>query len=320
MSMTNDIKNILELKIKKIIDPLIGNSDYVFWDIPFYTNTGDILIYRGTIDYLKKKKGKCLDIGSRFTANLNKVNDGTIILLCGGGNFGDIYGGHNSFRLKVVEKFPKNRIIIMPQSIHYNSIEKQESDFKKLKLHNNLYVLLRDNFSLSLAKNHLPNNSFLCPDMAFCISNSYLEKYSKKKPTKSVLFFKRTDVEKVRSNNELNFSYDEIGDWPLYEKKSFITKVLARLVRYKRFITNKPAYYFAKYIHFPVMMHRGLSFLSKFDTIYSDRLHGTITAILLKRKIIILDNSYGKSTRFYNTFLKQQDSNLITIFEEKDAL
>lgn len=318
--MTNNIKIKFESEIKKIIDPLIGNSNYVYWDIPFHTNTGDILIFKGTIDYLKKKKGKCLDIGSRVTANLNKVKEGTIILLHGGGNFGDIYGGSNPFRLKVIEKFPNNRIIIIPQSIHYNSIEKQESDFKKLKLHNNLYVLLRDNVSLSLAENYLPNNSFLCPDMAFCISNSYLEKYSKKKPTKSVFLLKRIDKEKVKSNDELNIKYEETGDWPLFDKRTFITRWLGILTKCRRFITNKPVYYFAKYIHFPVNMHIGLSFLSKFDTIYSDRLHGTIAAILLKRKIIILDNSYGKSTRFYNTFLKQQDSNLISIFEEKDIL
>lgn len=48
----------------------------------------------------------------------------------------------------------------------------------------------------------------------------------------------------------------------------------------------------------------GIDFFSKYDAIYTTRLHGLILAILMNKKIYLLDNNYGKIKNFYNTWLK----------------
>ncbi|MDI5788788.1 hypothetical protein PO124_11350 [Bacillus licheniformis] len=43
--------------------------------------------------------------------------------LSGGGNFGDLYPHFQQFRERVVEHYPDNRIVILPQSIYYEHEE-----------------------------------------------------------------------------------------------------------------------------------------------------------------------------------------------------
>ena len=43
-----------------------------------------------------------------------------IILLQGGGNFGDLWQAHQSFRERVIQDFPHKKIIQLPQSIFFS--------------------------------------------------------------------------------------------------------------------------------------------------------------------------------------------------------
>lgn len=62
--------------------------------------------------FLKGLPFKMLECGSAFTSNLKrKIKKDTIILLQGGGNFGDIWDIHE-FKRKVIRNYPENRIII----------------------------------------------------------------------------------------------------------------------------------------------------------------------------------------------------------------
>ena len=49
-----------------------------------------------------------------------RLRDG-VILMPGGGNFGDLYTLYNEFRLKVIEDFPDNRIVMPPQQAAFLS-------------------------------------------------------------------------------------------------------------------------------------------------------------------------------------------------------
>lgn len=65
-----------------------------------------------------------LECGSAFTSNLKrKIKKDTIILLQGGGNFGDIWDIHE-FKRKVIRNYPENRIIIFPQTVFYQKKRK----------------------------------------------------------------------------------------------------------------------------------------------------------------------------------------------------
>ncbi len=89
----------LREKIKNVLTPLIDN-DYVYLDLPYYSNIGDTLIWEGTKEFLQTLPYKCLYYASKDTFHYRKLAQNVIILLQGGGNFGDLYRLHSEFRKK----------------------------------------------------------------------------------------------------------------------------------------------------------------------------------------------------------------------------
>ena len=52
--------------IKEKITPLI-TGDYVLWDVPYYGNIGDILIWEGECQFLSSLSYKCLQSSASWT-------------------------------------------------------------------------------------------------------------------------------------------------------------------------------------------------------------------------------------------------------------
>ena len=48
--------------------------------------------------------------------------------------------------------------------------------------------------------------------------------------------------------------------------------------------------------------------LGAYKTIYTTRLHAAILGVLLGKKVVFMDNSYGKNRGFYETWLKDCNS------------
>lgn len=76
--------------IEKQLIPLI-NNDYVLWELPYYENIGDLLIWKGELFLLKQLPYKKLNSCSLFTYKYKEFSSKTIILLNGGVILG-IYG------------------------------------------------------------------------------------------------------------------------------------------------------------------------------------------------------------------------------------
>ena len=74
--------------IVNTLTPLISDS-YVLWDLPYYTNIGDILIWEGTENFLKQLSSQCISKCSYQTFSYKPLPKDTTILLQGGGNFGE---------------------------------------------------------------------------------------------------------------------------------------------------------------------------------------------------------------------------------------
>src|SRR3546814_7988516 len=93
-------------------------------------------------------------------------SDLSSIVLHGGGNFGDLYPIHQEFRERIVEQFPRNRIVIMPQSIHFKNPARLAEDARRFAAHRNLTITVRDLDSERLVREHFSNLVHLVPDMA----------------------------------------------------------------------------------------------------------------------------------------------------------
>ena len=64
---------------------------------------------------------------------------------------------------------------------------------------------------------------------------------------------------------------------------------------------------YAFYILRPQLIRKGIEFVSQYREIYTTRLHVFILSILLGKSCTIIDNSYGKNSSFYETWLKNVD-------------
>jgi pyruvyl transferase EpsO len=312
------IQKILELQniIQEKLTPLII-SDYIFLDLPYFPNIGDTLIWQGTLDFLKNLPYKCLYSSSIENYRNPKINEDIIILLMGGGNFGDLWYRHNVFRKKILQSFPDNKIIQLPQSIYFKEENILQEDAKVFLQHKNLTLCLRDKYSLDIANKYFSNSqNILVPDMAFFMD---LSNWSNNiKPTENrILFLNRNDSEKNH-----NQCYDiipqeaEIRDWPTMEKRSVISYTFSKiqyiLKKIDRICSSNLNNFFSdlmykKYFR-KYFIKNGISFLSHYSYIYTTRLHVGILSVLLGKKFSFFDNSYGKNKGFYETWLKDVDA------------
>ena len=117
----------LKNKIYEELTPLI-DSDYILLDLHYYSNIGDTLIWEGTESFLKSLPHKCLYKSSNQTFKYKHLQSSTIIILQGGGNFGDLWRRFQDFRLSIIKQYPNNKIIILPQSIFYENDEIIKND------------------------------------------------------------------------------------------------------------------------------------------------------------------------------------------------
>ena len=118
----------LGAEITRVLAPFAPpGSTYALLDFPSYANVGDSAIWLGAWKCLTALTGRppvhCCD-WKRYDPNLlrRQLGDGTIFL-SGGGNFGDLWESLQRFRERVVEDFPDNPIVLLPQSIHFEQRE-----------------------------------------------------------------------------------------------------------------------------------------------------------------------------------------------------
>lgn len=300
-------KKITELKnkITEELTPLIS-GDYVLLNLPYYENIGDTLIWEGEEAFLSKLPYKCLyrsSIGS-YRASKN-IDAATTILMQGGGNFGDLWDGHQQFRIDIITKYLANQIIIFPVTVHYSNKAEIVKDAQLMGQHKNLTICVRDKSSYDLLTKYFSNNILLLPDMAFCIDPIQLKKYLNES-TKETLLLKRTD-------KELSAGYDykqhiphndkiDVLDWPTKQKGNFIQKIMNRPLHRKSPFKSFADYY-AYNVYRPYLIKKGVQFLSSYNYIYTTRLHGAILSTLLQKPYTFFDNSYGKNRSFYDAWL-----------------
>lgn len=300
------------------------SNDYIYLDLPYYSNIGDALIWQGTENFLSTLPYRCVYRASIESYIKPDISTDTIILLQGGGNFGDIWRKHTKFLLRILSEFPDNRIILLPQTVYYKQKELMVNDAQHMALHKKFVIFVRDDRSYALVKKYFQNEVVLFPDMAFFINKEILKKYSNEEK-KNCLVLQREDMEKsivIKKNGA------DISDWPSMNKEFVFNKVL-RFLRKIFYYTKKRNSLIASFvckiynlfaikIYLPYLVKQGIRFISQYRVVYSTRLHGAILAALLYKDVYLSDNSYGKNHDFYKAWL--QNLNNINIIVEGKRL
>lgn len=306
-----DICDILRRIIEEQLTPLI-DSDYIYLDLPYYSNIGDALIWMGTEHFLKNIPHKCLGRHNIDTFDFHPLPSDTVILLNGGGNFGDIWRQHQDFRLRVIQQYTENPIIVLPQTVFYESADILTADVQEMNRHNHLTICVRDTHSMELLKQKGFSGQLLTiPDMAFCIDRECLLT-NKIGISKDTLLLLRKDKESPLGNirEDITSADLDIKDWPNLNKS---LRTALRYIR-KHTATETDNYFQTNYL--PERIKEGVEFVSAYKTVFSTRLHVVILRLLLGLPVKIINNSYGKNLDFYDTWLK--DAALVSILSEEE--
>jgi len=304
----------LQSKIYGQLKPLIG-ARTILLDCPYHINIGDLLIWKGECEFFKTIGKEPISQSSLYTFVFPKLSEDITICLHGGGNFGDLYRVAQDFRIKVINSYPNNRIIIFPQSIWYEDKSLIEKDSIEFARHKDLYICARDLTSYEFVrKNFTHNKVMLVPDMAFCIGD-ISETYDSKKTGKDkVLYFRRKDQEFVEHKYSVLQNITDIKDWPRFGNKYNFTNLfmivgmrLNNLNQFWKKIYTKPMDLVMQKILKPRLIGKGIHMLIPYEMIYTTRLHAMILGILLDKKIIYIDNTTNKLSAFADTWLRNVD-------------
>lgn len=296
----------LRNQIADVLRPVLPPFDRVaLLDFPNYRNVGDSAIWAGEMACLGslgcRIVYRCDVQGYSRDALAKRIGKGTI-LLSGGGNLGDLYSLHQTFREIVIAAFPDNPIIQLPQTIYFQDPANLDRARRIFNAHPNLTLLARDHQSLDIARNDFRATSLLCPDMALCLGP--LSRPGS--PVVDVVCLLRTDVESAASQPPAEARGIETTDW-LAEPPTVLTRthdfLHSQLALYPRRLAPLRRLFEATYT--PVArqrLARGCRLLARGRVVVTDRLHGHILALLLGLPHVLLDNSYGKLDTFVQSW------------------
>lgn len=211
-------------------------------------------------------------LGLTYTIGYHKnIYNNKILFYAGGGNLVGLYHDCRNFLYKNKDN---NEIVILPHTI--------KNETKILKdLGENVKIFCRERISYNYVLNTVKhkNNVFLSKDMAFYIDVP--EKY-KNKSSSGICNCFRTDVEKTsikipQNNNDLS-----------------VTLYRPNCTSNPRVIYNIVCSIF--------------DYLSKYNEINTNRLHISISGLLLNKKVNLYPNNYYKNKAIYDFTMKNHNN------------
>lgn len=280
---------------------------YALLDFPNHGNPGDAAIWLGERRILEELHGAppAYTGGVRnlsFEGLGRRVGDG-VIYLHGGGNFGDLWEGFQLFRERVIRSMPDNPIVMLSQTLHFESRAALDRARSVIDDHGAVRVLLRDEESLEIARREFSSRVRLCPDGAFGLGKLQRSR----QPSVDIMCLLRRDKErKTHEFSTGTVMSSLVTDW--IQSRGALVEWLDRRVRRSRDIGATPDWLLHRLsgrlgdAAAGVRLKRAVDTLSRGRVVITDRLHGHILSSMLGIPNVVLDNSYGKNRRFYNTW------------------
>jgi pyruvyl transferase EpsO len=290
-------------------------------DFPKTMNSGDHAIWLGEKALLNKLGVKVAYQCSMETydkaALAAAIGDGTI-LMHGGGNFGDIYVYHN-FRLDVLRDFPKNKVIVFPQTVMFYSDLKLAESVQQFSSHPDVTIAARDVLSLYRLQKFFGSGikTVLAPDSAFMLG----QLGRNGAPRYDVVWIRRTDYEGKYADftaevvggaadlreTQINMgSFADGIDSHIVGARAAGSKLLvADWYQIRRGPEGEAAYrQLGEDERSRFWVSRALRLISAGRFVITDRLHGHVLCTLTGIPHILLHNLYGKNIAFYDTWCR----------------
>lgn len=252
-----------------------------------YGNLGDVAITYAQEKMLMEKYPdyEIIDVPISKTLSLLRpikriATPDDIITITGGGNMGDMYGDIELLRLMVIRMFPKNKIVIFPQTIDYSGENTYLLRLAKRTYcnHRNLTMLAREEVSYNRMRELFPKaNVKLTPDVVMTLDER------RESERKGVVFCLRNDKEKSALSQTADKVRKEAESMalPVMDYDTHIDKEHMSLdVRKKE-------------------LDKIWKIFSSAQMVVTDRLHGMIFAYITGTPAIVFPNSNFKVEKCY---------------------
>jgi pyruvyl transferase EpsO len=293
----------LKEKIHSCLDEFITNEPFALVDFPNIRNVGDSAIWLGELAYFSNRH----KTQPAYISTMHNLSEQDLdahvpsgpIFIHAGGNFGDIWVGHQDFRERILKRWPDRPVIQLPQSIHFASQARTDQAARIIDEHKNFTLLVRDEASLNFAQKHFDCRVLLCPDMALYIGPL---QWQRSEPRLPVLAMLRGDRESTGLHDTSTLQDVPVEDWisepwlPIRIAKArgriralpSLDAMNMRLSQYNAAAHQR--------------LNRGIQQIGRARAIVTDRLHVHILSLLLGRPHAVLDNSYRKINNFMSAF------------------
>lgn len=272
-------------------------------------NVGDAAIAVATRRFLRARGGPYLEMDRRTWhagAARRHLGDDGVLLLAGGGTFGDVWPPHDALRRAATAALRHLPVVQLPQTMRFRAPEALRAVGEELRAVPRLTLMLRDAEGVATARDHLGVPALLVPDLAFL-----LEPVAPP-PERDVVALLRDDKEAARSRAERIAApapFPDAADWPPSPARGRrrLRRVLAATVRgvgglgglaprRRRFIAALDD------AELDERVATGFRRVGAGRVIVTDRLHGSILALLLGRRVVVLPDRHGKLRAFHATW------------------
>lgn len=295
----------LRRRVGDIASLIPPSSQVVYLDYPVHLNIGDLLINLGTEHFLRQQAIRVSQRASIFNFCFslgNRITKDAVILLHGGGNFGDLWIEHQSLRETIISRFRDNRILMLPQTLYFKDSDLKKRSLGILASHPDLHVFVRDGSSFDELSDHMTERVYLAPDMAHAL---WGEIHPSCTSTENSAMFLRRDIEASTVPQSFAADTKKSVDWEDVLKPADV--ILFRALRKLHVVDRKLGHRLPmEHLWYPCrdrLIARGKHALSSAKQIITNRLHVCILGLLLGRNVIAFDNSYGKLSSYYDAWL-----------------
>jgi exopolysaccharide biosynthesis predicted pyruvyltransferase EpsI len=313
-----EVLRALQRRVESVLDDVLGPRATIgIPDALRSTNCGDSAISLGLQEYLRRRpRYRVAFMGEwespKRSAARALSSDG-VLLFNGGNGLGDVWPGDQREREEWIAAFPRYRVVLAPQSIHFSDAGNMARARRVLGSHPDLTVLCRDFASYRLAKQNFDARVELCPDAAFLLGPLSITT----DPTIDLLWLARSDHEAIPSSSPTSVSLPasaEVSDWMFNRPvgrfrrhQAFASRQISRVLRRvaprgQVLVALNPAIQnlYLRLARSHVL--RGVNHLSRARVVVTDRLHGHILCTLLGIPHVVLPNADMKTANFITTW------------------
>jgi pyruvyl transferase EpsO len=286
-------------------------------DYPNHTNVGDCAIWLGEIEALRllgaRVAYECEAHGHDARAARRAVGRDGVVLLHGGGNFGDEWPEYQRLREGVLAAHRDVPVVVLPQTVQFNRDESAARAAAAMAAHPRLTVLCRDACSAATVRSMAPAATVeLCPDAAFALGRRAVRR---RPAAAEPLWLTRTDAERRGPRLLPPGGRGRVIDWMEGEDGDLGARAPERLLRAAarhagQRATRRPwlagaAAPVVRALHTDLARRRvrlGLDLVGSAPVVVTDRLHAHILCLAAGVPHVLVDTGYGKLRAFVETW------------------